>query len=472
MSKKTLNAANLAGLGAERLAELLIEVSTGSADIKRRLRLELSHDLGPLELARDLRKRLVSLRKARSFVTWRKRKALIKDLQTQADMIIERIAPQAPTEAFDLLWQFLELAGPTSERVDDSRGEVGDVFRGARSHLAEIAPRAMLAPIQLAERVWEALRDDGYGAFDGVIDLTAEALGREGLTHLEALVKAYEAAPIETDPDHPALQFLRELRGGSASYLADAKARMVKHTLQEIADAAGDTEAYIAQFSDADLSRPRTAADIATRLLENGDAELAMSYLQLAEDARSDAAWDDAYIACLLALGQHDAAQAHRWQCFETRLSARHLRDHLKELDDFEDVEAEDRAKLHVLAYPDVSAALGFLLDWPDLHHAARLVEARSAELNGDFYHILTPAADALRNRHPLAAVLLWRAMIDFALTEGRSSRYGHAADHLMDCAALDGEIDDYGTAESHDDYVVRLQDRHQRKTSFWARLG
>ena len=52
MSKKTLNSENLAALGTERLAELLIEVSTGSAEIKRRLRLEISHSLGSAELAR------------------------------------------------------------------------------------------------------------------------------------------------------------------------------------------------------------------------------------------------------------------------------------------------------------------------------------------------------------------------------------------------------------------------------------
>jgi len=37
--KKTLNAKNLEALGAERLAELLIEISAGSAAAKRRLRL-------------------------------------------------------------------------------------------------------------------------------------------------------------------------------------------------------------------------------------------------------------------------------------------------------------------------------------------------------------------------------------------------------------------------------------------------
>ena len=57
-----------------------------------------------------------------------------------------------------------------------------------------------------------------------------------------------------------------------------------------------------------------------------------------------------------------------------------------------------------------------------------------------------------------MAAVLLWRAMIDYSLTEGRSTRYGHAADHLMDCAAVDDEISDYGSFASHLSYVDALQ--------------
>lgn len=40
--KRTLNAKNLEGLGAERLAELLMDVSADNAAIKRRLRLELA----------------------------------------------------------------------------------------------------------------------------------------------------------------------------------------------------------------------------------------------------------------------------------------------------------------------------------------------------------------------------------------------------------------------------------------------
>ena len=93
MSKKTLNTDNLEALGAKKLADLLIEVSTGSADIKRRLRLELSHNLGSSELVHAIRKRLVTLRKSNSFVSWRKRKALIKDIDTQVIMIVKKVAP-------------------------------------------------------------------------------------------------------------------------------------------------------------------------------------------------------------------------------------------------------------------------------------------------------------------------------------------------------------------------------------------
>ena len=57
-SRSTLNAKNLATLGAERLAKLLIEISTGSAVAKRRLRLELAEALSPKEAGREVAKRL------------------------------------------------------------------------------------------------------------------------------------------------------------------------------------------------------------------------------------------------------------------------------------------------------------------------------------------------------------------------------------------------------------------------------
>jgi hypothetical protein len=53
-SKSTLNAKNLEALGTERLAQLLIEISTGDAAAKRKLRLALAGAEGPKEAAREI----------------------------------------------------------------------------------------------------------------------------------------------------------------------------------------------------------------------------------------------------------------------------------------------------------------------------------------------------------------------------------------------------------------------------------
>lgn len=474
MSKKTLNQTNLEALGTAQLAALLMEVSIGSADIKRRLRLELSHSLGATELAADVRKRLVTLRKSTSFVSWRKRKALIRDLETQVAMIVVKIAPDDPSCAFDLLWQFIEMAPSVYGRVDDRRGDVGDVFRAAIQHFENIAPSALLDTDALATRVWAAVQDNGYGEWDGIIPLIAPTLGVPGLARLRDIVQAYAQAPLEPDTEvHEAVQFLRQLRGGD-NHAAERRARFVKWCLQEIATAAGDTDAYIAQYSDEDLMRKDVSAEVATLLLTEAKAQDALELLLNAEQDGNDVgqeAWDVAYIASFTALGRIDDAQAHRWTCFTTTLSQTHLRDYLKLLPDFEDVEVEDQAKEYVLEFANVSAALNFCINWPDLLTAALLIQTRTDEINGDHYSLLTSAAESLRSRHPLAAVLLWRAMINDTLGQGRSSRYSIAADCLVDCASLDAEIPDYSTFPSHARYLQTLQARHERKTSFWAKV-
>jgi hypothetical protein len=59
--------------------------------------------------------------------------------------------------------------------------------------------------------------------------------------------------------------------------------------------------------------------------------------------------------------------------------------------------------------------------------------------------------------------------MIDFSLTKARSSRYGHAARHLIECTSLASTVQDFGTFEAHDAYIGRLHREHPRKSSFWS---
>jgi hypothetical protein len=165
-------------------------------------------------------------------------------------------------------------------------------------------------------------------------------------------------------------------------------------------------------------------------------------------------------------------AQRFRRARFEARLDAAHLRAYLKALPDFEDVVAERKALDHALAFPHFGMALVFLVEWKALREAARLVLVRRREIDGNLYFVLDPAAKALEGKHPLAAVLLRRAMIEDTLEGAKATRYRHAARHLLECRALEADIADHGRFETHEAFAARLRARHGRKAGFWDRVA
>ncbi len=476
-AKKTLNAKNLEALGAPRLAELLIELATGNAAAKRKLRLELAAEASPSELARELRKRLVSIGKARSYIDWQQRKPLIAELDSQRRAIV-KLAAADPRGALDLLWWFLGIASPVLARTDDSNGAISDVFAAAIEDLGRVAPAARPQPEALAETVFRALRDNDHGQYDGLIEALAPVLSAAGLARLKHCFGAWSREPLR--------------RGADAS----DRDGVVRLALQAIAEAEGDVDGYIAQYPGKARTVPWIAADIARRLLAAGRIEEAWAAVEqanieppeidalnarggldertiqaLAEDRSSwtSLEWEEARLAVMEAMGRHDAAQAFRWACFARTLEPGHLKAYLKRLPDFDDLEAEARALAHAMAFPQLHRALDFLIGWRALDKAAAMLVARRAELDGDRYEILTPAAAALAEKQPLAASLCLRAMIDFSLAQGRSSRYGHAARHLATVAALATTIGAFGEVETHAAYRARLERQHGRKYGFWS---
>ena len=461
-AKKTLNARNLEALGAERLAELLIEISTGNAVAKRRLRLELAGQEGPTEVAREVRKRLAVIARSRSFVDWHNRQSLVDDLETQRRAIVDQVANHDPVEGLDLTWRFLELARSVYERCEDGGAAAEDVFERAANDLGGIAKSAKPNPTTLADEVFRALFANGYGHYDSLIHGLAAPLGQRGLEHLKQRLQS----------EVPGNNMIRRL------------------ALMRIADAQGDVDAWIAQYDVAKRKIPEIAAAIARRLLAADRVAEAWRVIDAAEPRsggrddwrRRGFEWENARIEVLEALGRPEDAQQERWACFERSLSAEHLRAYLNRLPDFDDLEAEERALDHAQNFRNPLIALSFLVSWttldrassasqPAVDRAAELIVGQGANLDGNNYEILTAAVAALSARHPLAATLALRAMIDFALTRGRSSRYKHAARHLATCARLASAIDDYRPFESHAVYEARLRREHGRKSAFWGEV-
>ena len=103
---------------------------------------------------------------------------------------------------------------------------------------------------------------------------------------------------------------------------------------------------------------------------------------------------------------------------------------------------------------------------------AAELVLTRTSEIDGNLYYLLDPAAQLIEGKHPLSATLLRRAMIEDTLDGSKSTRYKHAARHLLECQSLAAGMKDFGPFETHEAFVSRLRAKHGRKTGFWGQVG
>lgn len=438
-AKRTLNAKNLETLGAAALAELLIEVSAGNAVIQRRLRLALAAAGGAEGAAQEVRKRLSAIARSTTFIDSARRKALLADLEAQQQAISGPIASADPALAVDLQVRLLELCEGVLDRCSDSTGAVIGLFQRGVDELATLATAAGTSPEALVEHAAELLQENGYGQFEELIPTLTPLLGDAGLRQLEDVLREH---------------------GG-----------VDRLTLEQLAQGRGDLEGYLALFDGRQLSWPDTAAEVAGHLLAAGRAEQALTVLEQASKATQimqAEAWHDTRIAVLEALGRHEEAQQHRWQVFTRTLSIPLLREYLKRLDDFADVEAEEQAFAVAAAHPLPLVTLQFLVFWPALARAARYVVEHHRDWDGDAYELYEPAAERLSGDHPLAATVLLRAMVVFALSMGRSKRYRYAAEHLRQCEQLEARIDDWQGLESHASFVGRLREAHALKWSFW----
>lgn len=383
-SQKKVTAENLAGLGAERLAEILAEVAETRADLKRRLRMELAAQQGPGPLTAEIDKRLGAFETSRGQITWRQRPAFIRDLDALRDLIAVRLAPLDASAAIERLWRFMDTAVPSARRYRERNGEMDAVFARAAGDLGGLLAKAPASPTAAT-----------------LVDSLVRNIGGW---------KAWLPSLLAQAPGEVARDALRLMAGQSGA--AAGWAPLVRH----LADAAHDVDAFRATYTPQARTTAPVAVEIGRRLLAADRVAEAGEALRVAAPqpdrrgrmAAPDFDWETAWIDYLDRAGRGAEAQAVRWASFERTLSTERARAFIARLPDFDDVEAEERAFQVAARSPDFQRGLAFLMAWPALGEASRMIERRSEDIEASPEAAELWAAK-LRRRHPKAAQLLLR---------------------------------------------------------------
>lgn len=376
--KPVLSVDKLTDLGADKLAQLVLDEAERNAGFRRQVKAALAGKSGPEAIAKLIDRRLSGLARAKSFIEWDKARAYADDLRSLTDKITAELGPAAPALAIDRLLRFIATHEQVFERVDDSSGRVQDVYYQAIHATGDLAARLPVPEADaLPEKIMSALGESTHGYLSDVTEAVAAHLPQDSLARWDGdLKKAIAERQTEEAP--------RKSEGWFYSMTSQWAAMR-----QILASARGDLDLLIAL----ELKKKPHMQDtlkIAAQLLEVGRYAEALEWVRK-PGRRSFGETDDGLspervgleARILDAAGDGSAAQALRWRCFEARLSADILREYLKPLPDFEDIEAEDRAHAFAMERSDPEMALQFFLDWPRLDLAAKLIATHPHRWDG-----------------------------------------------------------------------------------------
>jgi hypothetical protein len=390
-SLKKVTPENLAALGVDRLAGILAAAAETRPELKRRLRMELAAEQGAEHLAPEIDKRLASLETSRGKISWRQRANFVREVDGLRVLIVERLAGLDRTAAADRLWTFMGVARRVDARLRDRDGSLAAVFLQAAQDLGRL-----LAQI------------DGVRGAEALVNAIVQSPG-SWVDWLPMVL-----AHADNDLAGLALRTLMRRPGAVKGWVT---------LVRQLADAAGDPDAYQATFTHSELLDPSAAAEVAQRMLAVDRISEARDLLEASRPvqgkdgrwtvgrtkvAEPDFDWESGWIEVLERSGRPAEAQAARWASFERTLSAERVRDLTRRLADFDDVEAEGRAFAYVARHADFQRALQFLMDWPALAEAAQLIQMRADDVQVADADV-EPWAAKLRARQPAAAHLLLR---------------------------------------------------------------
>lgn len=435
----------LAKASPEKLVDMLASLYEQYQELQKPMDMMFAGlDEDPKKIVSLIKKEISSLKRSTRYIDYYESSALADRLNQLRLRIKDDVCSKSPKHAWELMLEFLDLHEKTFDRVDDSNGSVGDVFRTACENLGELSKQTDYPLLEIVQIVLERFMKNEYGIYDEIIVHFKTSLKEDGL---QQLYTQLHATHTETN------------------------SRKISRGLKSIADCRNNVDEYIQACSLNGAPIAYDHLEIAKRLMDHWRSEEALQWLERM-DIPSNHGWEPQRlklkIQALELNGDYALAQEERISWFDKSLSPelygevlKHSKEEVKELFKID-------AVLKALKFNEPHVALNFLIKAQEFESAGRLIRQRLKEFHGREYYVLRGAAEILESSDPLAATLLYRKMMDAILEEAKYKYYNYAAKDYVRCGLLSTNIVKWEEFQSHDEFSTNLKEKHKRKSGFW----
>lgn len=396
-------------------------------------------------------KKAVTAAKSRKSMFWRSQAPDLADMLTRALEQLEKTV-QDPRAGVEALVAFYKRDAEIFERCDDSYGNVGDVFRITAAQMFVDYAGQCLNKDEIADQVLALQEDSHYGVRDILIDELSSFLDKRGIEKVIAILEQKTSSGQDIISQRRWLYMIESL----ARQIKDGALfeRIRKRNWQEL-----NSRAYI---------------DIAKVYFASGDALTAYERLQKAAEcgAKDEYEYAELFRNVCRALGKAKEVDRILWDIFRRQRCMETFNELIAQI-------GEDKRPEVIYKEADlIMAAKGFsiidvqfLLDVGETGCAQDYIIARREQLDGGQYYHLPPLAQNLEEKRLyLAAVMIYRALLEANLAKALSKYYSHGVRYLRKLDALAGQVNDWGDVELHASYVQQVKQQHARKSAFWAK--
>ena len=447
----------LADIDAATLQDFILDLYLHYPELNDKIEALLLYS-DPAALANALGKRIQSLRRGRKFIDYRASFDFSRQLDALLADIENGLLANSPKYAFELVDKFLATAEPVLNRIDDSGGEVGEVYRRAVLLWLTAARGWQDANVDWPERVYQLYQQNDYGVLDPLLPNAQLLLTRD---QLEQLAWRYESALRK------ALKTPEQ--AGKANFTALANGVAMGAIAQALHDPALYERSILIHSPQPNNLQMKA---ICENFLHYEQPEAAMRYLNQAWESRFEHDRLEFLDKVYAQMGDRQQLKQVRYQLFQAQQSHASFKRYLEVLDEEEKADACDEATAKAEQGGNLLRSTELLLNLGQTDRAQALVLLRHQELVECFYNDLLRLAKAFEKEGcDLAATACYRALLLEILMQGRSKAYGHGARYFKKLEALAGRIKVFDPLLEHHAFVQQLQSAHGRKSSFWARL-